>query len=111
MPDETVIDSEVVALDGDSRRSFNRLQNYASVGDLHNFIFDVPIVKGRDVMGEPLTKRRELLEEHVFYEMVEPIRYFPVLDGSLKDLNQSVKAQGLEGGWWRSAATAAMKPA
>ena len=48
-------------------------------------------------MGEPLTKRRELLEEHVFSEMVEPIRYSPVLDGGLTDLIQSVKAQGLEG--------------
>jgi bifunctional non-homologous end joining protein LigD len=51
----------------------------------------------QDVMGEPLTNRRRLLEKHVFPEMIEPIRYSPVLDGSLKDLVQSVKAQGLEG--------------
>ena len=97
MPDETVIDGEVVALDGDGKPSFNMLQNYASDANLHYFLFDVLILKGRDVMGEPLTKRRELLEEHVFPEMVEPIRYSPVLDGNLRDLIQSVKAQRLEG--------------
>src|SRR5262245_24077311 len=66
MPDDTVIDGEVVALDADGRPSFNALQNYGSAGaPLHFFIFDVLILQGKDVMGEPLTKRRELIEEHV----------------------------------------------
>jgi bifunctional non-homologous end joining protein LigD len=98
MPDETVIDGEVVALDGNGKPSFNLLQNYGPAGTaLHYFIFDVLILKGRDVMAETLVKRRELLEKHVFPKMSEPIRYSPVPEGSLKDLIQSVKAQGLEG--------------
>jgi ATP-dependent DNA ligase len=48
-------------------------------------------------MGEPLMERRRLLEKHVFPAMAEPIRYSPVLDGSLEELIRSVKAQGLEG--------------
>jgi len=98
MPDETVIDGEVVALDEEGRPSFNTLQNYGSAGaPLHFYIFDLLILEGRDVMGEPLAKRRELLEEHVLPTLAEPIRYSPVLEAKLEDLIRSVKAQGLEG--------------
>ena len=98
MPDETVIDGEVVALDRDGKPSFNTLQNYGSAGaPLHFYIFDLLILKGRDIMGEPLVKRRELLEEHILPKLAEPIRYSPVLEAKLEDLIRSVKAQGLEG--------------
>src|SRR5215471_13081990 len=41
MPDETVIDGEVAALDEQGKPSFNTLQNYGSAGaPLHFFIFD-----------------------------------------------------------------------
>ena len=54
MPDETVIDGEVVALDNDGKPSFNTLQNYGSAGaPLHFYVFDLLILEGRDVMGEP----------------------------------------------------------
>ena len=55
------------------------------------------ILSGRDVMGEPLFKRRALLEARVLPTLSEPIRYSPQFQASLKDLVQSVKAQGLEG--------------
>jgi DNA ligase D-like protein (predicted ligase) len=97
MPDETVIDGEVVALDAEGRPSFNTLQNYSAGAPLHFFIFDVLILKGKDVMGEPLVKRRELIEKHVLPELADPIRYSPILEARLKDLMISVKAQGLEG--------------
>ena len=98
MPDQTVIDGEVVALDPDGKPSFNLLQNYGSAGaPLHFFIFDVLVLKGKDVMSEPLIKRRELIEEHALPKLADPIRYSPVLEGTLKQLVQSVKAQGLEG--------------
>ena len=97
MPDETVIDGEVVALDRNGKPSFNLLQNYSNGATLYFFIFDLLILQGTDVTGEPLTKRRALLEERVFPGLAEPIRYSPVLEASLKDLIQSVKAQSLEG--------------
>ena len=95
MPDETVIDGEVIALDAEGRPSFNMLQNYGSEGaPLHFFIFDVLILKGKDVMGETLVNRCELIEELVLPTLADPIRYSPILEGSLKDLVRSVKAQG-----------------
>ena len=98
MPEDTVIDGEVVALDRNGKPSFNLLQNSGSaVTSVHFFIFDLLVLNGEDVMGEPLTKRRELLEKHIFPKMTEPIRYSPVLEASVQDLIRSVKSQGLEG--------------
>jgi bifunctional non-homologous end joining protein LigD len=86
LPDETVIDGEVVALDPNGKPSFNLLQNSAGGADLKFFIFDLLVLKGRDVMGETLTERRALLEKHIFPKMQEPIRFSPLLEASLKDL-------------------------
>ena len=64
LPDETVIDGEVIALDDDGRPSFNILQNFgSSKAPLLYFVFDVMILAGRDLMREPLEVRRALLEE------------------------------------------------
>ena len=48
MPDETVIEGEIVALDSAGRPSFSALQNYGA-GDipLVYYIFDVLILAGR----------------------------------------------------------------
>ena len=98
LPDETVVDGEVVALDEQGRPSLNTLQNYGSAGAQINFyIFDVLMLAGRDVMSEPLNRRRELLEEHILPRLGDPIPYSPALHASLPDLIASVKAQGLEG--------------
>src|SRR5882724_2563043 len=52
MPDEIVIDGEIVALDSSGRPSFSALQNYGS-GEipLVYYAFDVLILGGRDVMS------------------------------------------------------------
>lgn len=98
MPDETVIDGEVVALDGDGKPSFNLLQNYASsTTPLIFYAFDVMIRSGKDVMAEPLETRRGLLETKVLPKLDEPIRYSAPLNAGLPDLIRSVKAHGFEG--------------
>jgi hypothetical protein len=72
MPDETVIDGEVVALDKDGKPSFNALQNYgSSSGPMLYYAFDVLILSGRDVMGETLDVRRALLEKNVLAKLDE----------------------------------------
>ena len=60
-------------------------------------IFDVMVLSGKDVMGEPPAKRGELLEKKVLPKLDEPIRYSPALEASLSDLIHSVKTQGFEG--------------
>ena len=98
MPDETVIDGEVVALDPAGRPSFNALQNYgSSATPLFYYVFDVLILAGEDVTSEQLIRRRELLQTRVLSKLDEPIRESPILDASLPDLIRSVKAEGLEG--------------
>jgi bifunctional non-homologous end joining protein LigD len=98
MPDETVIDGEVVALDEEGRPSFNLLQNFgSSKTPLIYYVFDVMVLAGKDVMGETLETRRALLEDKVLPKLDEPIRYSPELQADLPTLIKSVKAQGLEG--------------
>jgi ATP-dependent DNA ligase len=76
LPDETVIDGEVIALDDDGRPSFNILQNYgSSTAPVLYFVFDVMVLAGRDVMREPLEMRRDLLERKVLPKLGEPVRY------------------------------------
>jgi bifunctional non-homologous end joining protein LigD len=92
LPDETVIDGEIVALDGDAKPSFNALQNYgSSKAPLLYYVFDVIILSGKNVMGEPLVRRRELLERKVLTKLAEPVRYSPELKARLSDLIVSVK--------------------
>ena len=75
LPEETVIDGEVIAFDELGRPSFNALQNHgSSTGRLFYYAFDVMILAGQDMMNEPLTARRELLRAHVLPRLCEPIR-------------------------------------
>jgi bifunctional non-homologous end joining protein LigD len=98
LPDETVIDGEIVALDEAGRPSFNSLQNYGSSNTpILYYVFDVLVIAGREVMAEPLKRRRKLLHDRVLSKLDEPIRESPVLEANLADLILSVRAQGLEG--------------
>lgn len=98
LPDETVVDGEVAALDESGRPSFNLLQNYgSSKAPLVYFVFDLLVLSARNVMTECLSERRALLEKHVLPKLGEPIRYSQELKASLADLIASVKSAGLEG--------------
>ena len=93
-----MLDGEIVALDELGKPSFNTLQNYGTAGaPLHFYAFDVLVFGGRDLMSEPLTERRQILEKHILPKLSEPVRCSPQLKASLEDLVHSVKEQGLEG--------------
>jgi bifunctional non-homologous end joining protein LigD len=97
VPDEAVIDGEIVALDAAGKPSFSALQNGESGATVVFYAFDVMILEGRHVMAEPLTARRELLESRSLSHLDEPIRESPELDAPLPDVIAAVRAQGLEG--------------
>jgi bifunctional non-homologous end joining protein LigD len=81
MPDETVIDGEIVALDSDGRPFFNALQNYGpSTGPVFDYVFAVMVAAGRGVLSVPLEARPYLLRERVLSTLADPIRESPELD-------------------------------
>src|SRR6188768_4592451 len=65
LPNETVIDGEVIALDADGKPSFNVLQNHAASAPVLYFVFDVMVLAGTDLRGETLETRRDLLDRRV----------------------------------------------
>ena len=98
LPDETVIDGEVVAFDEEGRPSFNALQNYGTgAAPVVFYVFDLLVLAGRDQRGEILDTRRALLEKKVLPKLTDPVRYLAPLNAPLPDLIASVKAQRLEG--------------
>jgi len=97
LPDDTVIDGEVVALGPDGRPSFNALQNLSSDAPVFYYVFDVMVLAGRDIKAEPLDKRRAMLETRVVPALDEPVLYSGELRAGLRDLIHSVRAHGFEG--------------
>ena len=95
LPNETVIDGEVIALDDDGHPSFSTLQNYgSSTAPVLYFVFDVMVLAGRDVMGEPLKMRCDLLQRKILPKLADPARYAAPLEASLPVLIESVKTHG-----------------
>jgi bifunctional non-homologous end joining protein LigD len=97
LPNDTVVDGEVVALDPMGRPSFNALQNAGSSVAVVYYLFDLMVLKGADVTGLPLEARQRLLEDGVLPKLAEPVRPTANLDAPLQDLLHSVKQQRLEG--------------
>jgi ATP-dependent DNA ligase len=55
LPDFTILDGEVVALDSQGRSDFGLLQNFRSAeSKIHYYVFDILALKGRDVSVLPL---------------------------------------------------------
>ena len=101
MPDETVIDGEVVALDEEGRPSFSRLQNHGSAGLLlHFFIFDLLVLRGKGVLAEPLIKRRALIEKHVLPTLIRSVKE-QGLEGLVAKRSDSKYEPGLRSGAWQ----------
>jgi len=97
LPDNTIIDGEVVALDEKGKPSFSALQKRKRGHPLYYYVFDVLAYKGKDVRKLTLSERKKLLEKYVFDEIRDPIRLSTVFDTTAHELAEATRAQGLEG--------------
>ncbi len=62
LPEETVIDGELIALDEGGRSDFNLLQNFKSAeSKIHYYAFDVLMHEGGLLTERPLAERRAIL--------------------------------------------------
>jgi DNA ligase D-like protein (predicted ligase) len=91
----TVLDGEIVAMDTTGKSDFNLLQNFRSAEtNIHYFVFDVLMHKGRLLTGVPLEERRAILtkvlprNDHISISVV---------DYSAAQMLSFVKEHGLEG--------------
>lgn len=96
LPDETIIDGEVVAVDDEGRPSFNLLQSFQSdESRIVYYAFDIPIHNGNDLMRRPLSQRREVLRSVIRAEghvgISEPS------DRPIAEMLRFTQMHGLEG--------------
>jgi bifunctional non-homologous end joining protein LigD len=96
LPDNTVLDGELVALDSEGKSDFGLLQNFRSAeSNIHYYVFDNLVLKGKDVSQRPLDERRALFDkilprnDHISASAVE--------HGSFAKLLKFVKQHGFEG--------------
>src|SRR5260370_13638717 len=97
LPEETVLDGELVAIDDRGRPEFNLLQNFrAESSRLHYYIFDLLCWKVRDFTHLPLIERRALLKSLVAVKD-KRIRTCDYVEAAPNDLLEAVREQRLEG--------------
>jgi DNA ligase D-like protein (predicted ligase) len=96
LPEDTVIDGELVAMGPDSRPDFNLLQNFRSAESrIHYYAFDILIHQGRRLTELPLSERRTILSSVI--EPGEHLALSQVSDRSAAEMLKFIKSHGLEG--------------
>ena len=97
LPDGTVVDGELVALDDDGRPNFNLMQKFREAADrIHYYVFDLLVLKGRDLTQLPLSERRKLLKTEIKIKD-DRIRLMEFAEASSDQILKAVREQKLEG--------------
>lgn len=98
LPQETIVDGEIVALNAQGRPSFNLLQNYQTAAQpIVYYAFDLLMLGGKSVTDRPLEERREMLRDRVMRRLEEPIRFSETLDAPADRVLEAVRSLQLEG--------------
>jgi bifunctional non-homologous end joining protein LigD len=96
LPDDTILDGEVVALDSQGRSDFNLLQNFRSAeSKIHYYVFDILALKGKDISKLPLAERRKILAKVL--KPNDHISTSPAEAATSAKIVSFVKQHGLEG--------------
>jgi DNA ligase D-like protein (predicted ligase) len=97
LPDSTVVDGEIVALDDVGLPNFNLLQHSRrGVSRIHYFIFDLLIYKNRDVTRLPFLRRRQTMNAVLKFRSPR-IRIVDYFESPPEDMVSAVREKGLEG--------------
>jgi DNA ligase D-like protein (predicted ligase) len=97
LPEGTVVDGEIVALDEAGKPNFNLLSQFRSrASSICYFVFDLLICQDRDLTRLPLSDRRELMKSHLMFYSPR-IRIADQFDVSATDMLAAVRQQQLEG--------------
>jgi DNA ligase D-like protein (predicted ligase) len=95
LPDATVVDGELVALDTEGQSSFTMLQSFRSAEkNIHFYAFDILVHRGRTLTELPLHERRKILNK------VLPVNdhiALSIVEHRLAHMLKFVKQHGLEG--------------
>ena len=95
LPDATVVDGELVAMDDSGKSNFNALQNFRSgAKQIHYIAFDVLMHRGKRLTETPLHERRSILQK--ILPVNDRVSLTPV-DTSGTHLLEFVREHGLEG--------------
>jgi DNA ligase D-like protein (predicted ligase) len=95
LADATVLDGEIVAIDSAGRSDFNLLQNFRSAEiQIHYYVFDALMYKGKLLTGLPLEERRAILAK--ILPKNDHIR-LSVVAYSANHMLEFVSEHGLEG--------------
>jgi len=98
LPDNTIVDGELVVLDEQGKPSFSALQNSRFTPDaLYFYVFDLLAYEGKDLRKLTLRERRDLLETYVLKGMRDPVRLSAVFNATPSKLIAAAKKTGLEG--------------
>ena len=91
LPEGSVVDGEIVALDESGRPNFNLLQNFRSEASrIHYFIFDLLICNDRDLTKLPLSERRRLMKSLLKLSST-PLRIAEQFEASANDKRRERK--------------------
>ncbi|GAC1692680.1 MAG: hypothetical protein NVS9B5_34980 [Terriglobales bacterium] len=97
LPDDTVVDGEIVALNSAGRPDFHALQSFRSNAErVRYFVFDLLVYKGRDLTSMPLVKRRALMRSALEFTSSRATLTDHV-EASATHMLDAVREQGLEG--------------